>query len=275
MPIIMPGGEHLYDETNFRELLVGGLTGTMPRGEHPRFSAYGSIPGTVRFEDVMPPKIPRGEWAQRIAEMDRIGGWATNRFTWAPRNQQQTNFCWANGPCTAAEVAASLQGLPHVEWSAASVACPITGWSNQGGWGADAIEYLVSTGACSTAIWPNAAISRSYISAADKDRPNRKVLEWIDVPPNDFDALATCLLLGFACAVGYDFWSHEVCACRLVQISGSSYGVEIRNSWGSWGSKNANGVDGFSILAEGKGTPDDCQAVRQVTASMEVPGTVA
>lgn len=271
MPIVLPGGAHLYDESNYRELLVGGLAGTRPRGEHPRYSAYGSIPGTVRFEDAMPAKIARGEWPQRIAEMDRFKGWATNRFTWAPRNQRQTNFCWGNGPCTAAEIAANVQGMPFVEWSAASVCCPINGWRNAGGWGLDAVEYLVSDGACAGSIWPNAAISRNYVAAADADRPNRKVLEWIDVPAGDFDAMATCLLLGFACAVGYDFWQHEVTACRLVAVGGSSYGVEIRNSWGSWGSSNEHGVDGFSVLAEGKGTPDDCQAVRQVTASMVVP----
>lgn len=273
MPKILPGGEWLFDEGNSGELMLGffgpdeyGL-GLLPRRDHPRFAGYGSIPGTTRFEDAMPPKIDRAEWPERIAALDAVRGWPSNLIDWPARNQAKTNFCWANGPCTAAEIAAALQGLPHVEWSAASVACPINGFRNRGGWGSDAVEYLVEHGACSAEFWPNAAIARQYDDEASQaDRLNRRVVEWIDVPADDFDALATCLLCGFACAVGYDWWSHEVVATRLVQTGKKSFGVEIRNSWGDeWGNRNAHGVGGFSVLAEPKGTPDDCQAVRQVT----------
>jgi hypothetical protein len=267
MPIILPNGDFLFDDDNAAELLLPDVArGLRPRREHPRYAGYGSIPGTVPFNSSMPPRIPRDEWPERIADLDALHGWLTNLIDWPARNQAKTNFCWANGPCTAAEIEAAVQGLAHVEWSAASVACPIKNYRNQGGWGADAVEYLVETGACATAYWPNAAIARQYDDQESRaDRANRRVLEWVDVPADDFDALATCLLSGYACAVGYDWWGHEVCATRLVQTGKRSYGVEIRNSWGDdWGSKNEHGVGGFSVLSESKGTPDDCQAVRQV-----------
>jgi hypothetical protein len=267
-----------YGESNYRELIraqnarSNGLAGTRPRSEHPFFFGYGSIPGTVIYEDVMPPVIPRSEWADRVAEIDAGQAWPTDRITWKARSQSSTRYCWANGPCTAAEIQAVMQGLPFVQWSAASVAAPITNYRNVGGWGADAVEHLLKFGAAAEALWPNAAISRQYDTAESRaDRENRKVLEWIDVPANNFDALATCLLLGFACAVGYDWWGHEVVATRLVK-NGSSWGVEIRNSWGEWGTTNRHGVYGFSVLSESKGTPDDCQAVRQVTSAAAIPG---
>jgi hypothetical protein len=278
MPIILPGGHHLYDETNFRELLypAGRMLGMKPRLAHPLYAAYGSIPGTRRFEEAMPPKIPRGDWPAMIEEMDAKWMWATDRIRWKSRDQNGTNFCWANGPCTAGEIQAAKQNIPYIEWSAASLACKINGYVNQGGWGSEAIKYLLETGACSVDLWPNTAINRKYDTAASQaDRAHHKVLEWIDVPSDDFDALATCLLLGYACAVGYNWWRHEVCACRLVKTGSNSYGVEIRNSWGDWGSANRHGVMGFSVLSESKGTPDDCQAVRQVVMTNQAPVTGA
>lgn len=275
MPIKLHTGEHVYDESNYKELLSvsGFATGLKPRSEHPLCSAYGSIPGTMLFEDVVPAKIPRSEWADRVSEMDSKQMWATDVITWKPRNQASTNFCWANGPCTAAEIASVRQGLKYVEQSAASVTCMVNGYVNQGGWGLEAVKYMASDGACSVDLWPNTGISRSYDTTASRaDRANHRVLEWIDVPA-DFDSLATMLLLGFACAVGYSWWSHEVCATRIVKTGSSSWGVEIRNSWNGWGNANRHGVDGFSVLSESKGTPDDCQAVRQVVTYNESPAS--
>lgn len=277
MPRTLPTGEHFYDNSNFQELLSQNVqeayaTGLMPRSEHPRFAAYGSIPGAIPFEESeLPTIIDRSEWPDRIAEMDRIRGWGTNRIVWPARNQQRTNYCWFNGPCLAAEVAAALQGLPHAEWSAASGACIVKSFRNQGGFGADAVAFLVKPGVCSTDLWPNAAIDRDYdTNEADADRVNHRVREWIDVPTDRqaFAAGTTCLLLGYALAVGYNWWRHEVAAVRVVQLGRDSYGWEIRNSWGDdWGSKNEHGVGGFSVLEEGKAAPDDCQAVRQVVPS--------
>lgn len=276
MPIILPDGSSLFDESNAHELVGDGSVvfaggehrylSLRPRHEHPRFAAYGSIPGVRDFSGFT--KIPRDEWHDRVAEMERTQSRISDLIDFEAKNQLRTNFCWGNGPCQGLDTVRRIEGSPFVESSAASVCCKINGYVNQGGFGADAVHFLANTGACSVALWPNTAISRAYDTPASQaDRANRQAVAWIDVPARDFDALATCLLLRRPCPVGYNWWSHEVLACDLVEISPNVWGIRIRNSWGQWGDTNKWGQYGFSVLSEAKGTPDDCQAIEVATAA--------
>jgi hypothetical protein len=268
----------VYDDNNYRELLDQNdqtgpkKTGLLPRSQHSKYAKIGSVPGTRLFSSVLN-IIPRPEWPARIKAMDDSASWPTDYCDFICRDQKQTLFCWANGPATCVDVVRRQIGLVHVETSGASVACKINGFSNQGGMGVDALQYFASTGGVASSLWPNAAISRQYdTSTTMADRSNRKALEWLELDTNGsrtatFDQLATSIFLGHPVAVGYNWWGHEVTAVRIVQISAGVYGVEIRNSWGTWGSKNRWGFDGFSVLSESKGTPDDAFLLRSVTDS--------
>lgn len=276
MPIILPDGGHYYDDSKRHELLAipRTLRGLIPRREHPRYGPYGTVPGLVRFEDSGIKRVPRAEWYDRIEE-----AWAKRQWPMChirppmrEKNQDGTNFCWANGPSNALDIARMMAGGTYQESSAASVACILTNYRNVGGWGIDAIKYMAETGPCSVDLWPNAAIHRRYDTPKSRaDRANHKIAEWIDVPPNDLEALVSCLLPPHClpCAVGYDWWLHEVCAVALKNLSKTAIVGVIFNSWENiaWGYRNEHGIRGFGDLSESNFRADDCQAVRIVTPS--------
>ncbi|MBI2807907.1 MAG: hypothetical protein HYX68_23230 [Planctomycetes bacterium] len=180
-------------------------------------------------------------------------------------DQDGTNYCWANGPVNCVRVIRAVNGQPFVDLSPASVAAPFTHYRNEGGFGTDALRYIVEHGVASTEFWPaNAIDPRFDTPEMRKNAAKHRVTEWYDLRPGNFDQLATCLLLGFPVAVGYNWWGHEVTALDLVETSPGVFGVRIWNSWGdSWSER------GMAVLSESKGTPDDAVAPRVVHASKD------
>jgi hypothetical protein len=142
------------------------------------------------------------------------------------------------------------------------VAAPIKSYRNHGGWGSQALEYIIEKGIVPVEQWPANAISRKYYTDENLEiAEDFKVTEWYDLEPRNFGELMTCLLLRIPVAVGYNWWSHEVSAIDPVALGNGDYGVRIRNSWGM-----GYGTDGYAVLAERKATPDDAVAPRVVIA---------
>lgn len=239
-----------------RDLMVNGQwmrRGRVPRDfeEHPLYES--PVTAAVDFKP-----IPRSEWRARldqmIAEKSRISDILRNQGI-KSLNQQQTNYCWANGPTGCIVAMRAINNLPYIPLSPASVAAPVTGYRNVGGIGTDALEYIAKYGVCSADVWPPNAIQRSLDNPTTQaNRANHKALKWYDLDPgnNIFDYMVTLLLNRKPVAVGYNWWSHEVMACDLEFDSSGRPAVRIRNSWGDdWSDQ------GFAVLNESKGTPDD------------------
>lgn len=205
------------------------------------------------------PLIPRSEWDARIDEMDRTQSSLRHileRNGIDSRDQNGCNYCWTEGVCTAITAIRAAQGQPYVEFSTASVAAPIKGYRNNGGWGGEALEYIVENGISAAQYWPSNTISSRFDN--EQSRANRKlhkITEWYDIDCSDesvFDAVMTCLLLRLPVAVGYDWWRHEVCALFPVKLGGGKYGIGCRNSWG-----DSYGDQGFFVLEGRKAIPSD------------------
>lgn len=170
-------------------------------------------------------------------------------------NQNSTNFCWTYGVVSALNVMRVFRNMPYVEFSRESVAAPIKGYKNQGGWGDQALEYLVDVGIMPQSVWP-----KHHYSSAKYNTPENlliaaqyKVLEFLVVPDNNFLAQASALLHYGAMGVGYNWWSHEVCAVDPVIIGATDLGFRIWNSW-----TDSYGDKGFAVLSESKAEADDC-----------------
>lgn len=206
----------------------------------------------------LPAIIPRTVWTEKIQAMEASKSRVSDLIIQAgipPLDQNGTNYCWTNGVVTCIESNRCANGLPYVKLSSASVAAPIKGYRNQGGWGGEALEYIVQHGVAAASMWPPNAISRSYFDSTRENAALHKVTEWYDLNSRNFDQLMTCLLLRIPVAIGLNWWSHEVAAIDPVVVSPGRYGVRIRNSWGP-----DYGDNGFAILTEAKATPDDACA---------------
>lgn len=226
-------------------------------------SAASAAAATVPFPGEL--LIPRNEWQARIQEMEERKSRVSDICDAAGlkvKDQANTNFCWANAPVHCLEIMRVIQNQPPVSLSPASVACRINGFKNQGGWGEDALNFLIEHGAVPVSQWPANAIEKKYNTALNQNAAlEYRVTEWWNIKPRNMDELGSCLLLRIPVAIGLNWWEHEVTAVDPVWLNGQ-LAVRIDNSWGeSWGTR------GRGILAGKKAQPDDSVAARVVIAS--------
>jgi hypothetical protein len=153
-------------------------------------------------------------------------------------------------------------GEPYADLSAYAVACIIKGFQDEGGWGAESLEFIANRGIPTSQFWPQQSMSRG------NDKPEtwanaglHKFTEWMDLDPNQMKAqFVTALLSGLPVVVDYNWWSHSVCAIDLVSLN--PFRVRIWNSWGDSWSENGTG-----ILEASKAMPDSALAARVMTPS--------
>lgn len=246
----------VYDDSNYKDVLdyavVNGFNLTCVERNYDKVPV-GSIEGAPRSA-IAP--IPRSSWSAAIKEQAEKRGRVSDRWREGGckiLNQASTNYCWINGVVTAFEAVRACNGMPYVKFSPASGGARIKGFRNVGGWGTEALEWIIKNGITRESLWPANAIDRKYLTPeAIADAMQNRVTEWSDLGGGNFDLQATYALLGKPVAVGYNWWSHEVCQLDLVEIEPGSFGILIANSWGeSWDG------DGMAVLRESKGRADD------------------
>ena len=208
--------------------------------------------------------VPRSEWQARIQEMTERKALLSvlcDLQGIKVKDQQRTNYCWVNAPTHCTEIVRALQNEPHVSLSPASVGARITHFRNVGGFGRDALEYIVANGIVPSSKWPDTAIDRSY-DTADNEAAGQayRIDEWWELDINNLDHLMSALLLGLPVSVGYAWWSHQVTAVDPVWLDGDA-AIRIDNSWGTgWGD------NGRGILQGRKMLPDDACCPRTALA---------
>lgn len=257
MPSIIYPDERVIDDTNAHEIYhaPAGLSKGWVAREYDGHPICAPMPIPV---------IPRLEWSARISEMEATGRLLSQRWRAAGKNalnQNGTNYCWCNAVVTAMEALRCAQGQADVSLSPASVAAPIRGYANQGGYGTEAIEYIQTHGIAPSCDWPVNAIDRKYATgSAETSRTQFKIDGYWELEQGNFDALMTCLLLGFPCPMALGWWGHEICGMDPVDLGAGKFGVRILNSWGQdWGDQ------GFEVLSEAKATADDQDCIRSVS----------
>ena len=154
-----------------------------------------------------------------------------------------------------------LNNQPYKRLSPASVAAPIKGYRNQGGWGSQALEYIIDHGVSSEEVWPQNAIDKKYFDGSRDDAAENKVTEWFDLAPNNFDQKASLLLRRIPVPSGYNWMGHEMCSCDLVQLGPGKFGCIDLNSYSSTGA-----FDPYA-LTESRGNANDQVAPRVLMAS--------
>lgn len=231
--------------------------------EAPNQEGYGLIP---RDYDVTPEgsfcapfdmtPFDKATWAERLESQTRNKARLSDllaHFKWKIKNQGQTPLCWAFAAVGAVECAILQRHRKLISLSPASVGQLIQGPNGmQGGWSSEAIKKIAEAGIAPSSLWPDNKYGRAYDNEETKAARKAYMLtEWLDLKRRNFDQVATCLLMGFPVAVGYNHWSHAIYAVDLVK-QGSDWGVLIANSWGTGWSEN-----GYGVLMGSKAVPDD------------------
>ncbi len=210
------------------------------------------------------------------------------------RDQNGRGYCWAHSGVSAHLAARAKAGLPYEDLSAYAVACIIKGYADEGGWGAEGVEFQATRGCPTSKTWPQQSTSRS------NDKPETwteaakfKYVTWMDLDDSGSNVrrqLITALLHNCPTVVDYNWWSHSICALDLVDgptqfgvtraESGKllelpefeivwgvntdmqGLGIIIWNSWGDSWSENGTGA-----LTGSKAIPNGAVACLVTTAA--------
>ena len=196
------------------------------------------------------PIIPREEWPDLIAAGKGSFLSDYRRGVLRPHDQKSTSRCWVHGSARALEVLRLWQGQSPLLLSPDSIAYPIEGTRDRGGYPGDACQQLADGGACPQRAWPEGDLSPRRADADWKQQAlNQVLLSWLNV--RKFEQQMTLAIHRIAIPIGLGWWGHLVCQLDPVQIGRRDFGVGFDTSWGSdWGE------NGYGILDEESATAD-------------------
>jgi len=160
--------------------------------------------------------------------------------------------CWSFGTVNCVRILRAKMGLPFANLSPTGPAAQIKNFRNVGGNTPEIIRWLAQNGVPEVKYWPLNQIDRRYVTDdMKKNAAQYKLVDWYELPRNDFNAMMSCLLLGIPVACGFMWWRHLVAGLSPKALS-NGFGIEIENSWGnSWGN------NGLGTLEESKATAFD------------------
>ena len=269
--------------------------GLIPRdySKHP----VGSYANSFLMRDVRDvPMIAMEEWPERIKERERTGSQMSQIRLKAngqggpipSLDQDGYGYCWNHSTTSSLIILRMMMNLPYVRLSAFAIGSIIKNFVDEGGWGAQSMDFCVSgftrngrkyLGVPSVEFWPEKSTNRA-LATDDRVWQNAAlhvVTEgFIDVEAAQYDRdlsaqqVGSLLLQDIPVVCDYNWWGHSVCGIDLVDVYPDRpardirrYGVRILNSWrDSWGEL------GTGVLKDSKAFPDGAVAPRAMKVSM-------
>lgn len=214
------------------------------------------------------PLIPESEWEDRLqaqikakAQLSEVRNRGMGGKPMPSRDQNGKGYCWAHSSTSAVLILRAMEGQPYADLSAFAVACVIKHFRDEGGWGAESLEFIADRGIPTSEFWPQKSMAKA------NDKPEtwenaklHRVTEWMDLEPKNKQQFVTCLLSGIPVVSDFNWWGHSVCTLDLVSLN--PFRTRIWNSWGDGWSDN-----GMGILEGSKAIPNGMIAPRVMTAS--------
>lgn len=307
--MLLPNNEIVIGEHNWHEQIspvVDGdkkSHGLIPRdyNTHPRGFYTG-----IKAIDI--PLINPSEYSNRITDKTKEGSWLSderltgnNGQSIPSRDQDGVGYCWCHSGTSAMLVLRAKLNLPYVDLSAFSVGCKIKNYRDEGGWGAEGVDFMMKNGIATSEFWPQQSMKKSNDTPAMQANAllHRIVGEWADLAQAQYDRklswdqVITLLLSDVPVVSDFNWWSHSVLALDVVNgatqrnktrdpASGKKpslktydyvwamdhpitmgLGIRIWNSWAdSWSDR------GMGVLTGNKAIPDGSIAPWGTTIGM-------
>lgn len=282
--------DFVIDDDNFQTVVnptVDGNkmgSGLIPRNyeTHPQGYLGNSAPP---FDLDSMPLIPREEWPERQQDMiatesqlSNIRATGNNGGYIPAKDQNGQGYCWFYSGTACVQLLRAVANLPYVALSGHSGAWVIKNGRNQGGWGAQGLDFMIERGIVPEELWPAKSMDgRRYNTEENWEVATQyKVIEgFVDLAPAQynrdmtFDQVVTCLLSRIPVIGDFNWWGHSVALMDLVKTTDSrdlfdvnTWGTKCLNSWtDNWGRR------GEGVLKGRKGIPNGGAAPRVVMAA--------
>ncbi len=158
-------------------------------------------------------------------------------------DQNGIGYCWIHSGTMAIIMRRAQMNQPYVSLSAFGPGCLMKNYRDEGGWGADGVQWLSENGVPAESYWPQRSMSRS--NDTPEMRANAKLFRiqegWVDFQTPvwsrsmTYDQQKTWLALGGLIVADFNWWVHSVLLWDLDIVDGEECPTGI-NSWGdSWG----------------------------------------
>ncbi len=309
---MLAGKAHIIGEDNTHVWLdppapdgKGRKRGLIPRNyEKTPLGFYAGIPS---YKAVQMPLIPRSEWPARLKALKEAGALLSDhrrrgmkgKKPIPSRDQDGRGYCWIHSGVSIMLVCRARDGQPYVDLSAYAGACQIKNFRDEGGWGAQGVDWLIKNGCPTSKTWPQRSVARSNVTEAMKQESLLYRIDegWIDLESAQYnrnlawEQIVTCALSGHPWISDHNWWSHSIAGLDVVDgvalfnetIRDEESGKKVTlqefhkvwdmndpvtaglgsNIWNSWGDSWSNNGEGY--LPPSKCVPDGSVAVRSVT----------
>lgn len=250
----------------------GRARGLIPRD----YSAYpvGFYAAAPAWDMASLPLVPWDEIPDRIAHMEETKTRLIDLVeSLDPLDQNGQGFCWFYSGTAAIHCLRMRNNQPNVRLSAHSGACVIKNFRDEGGWGAQGLDFQKERGVVPVSRWPEKSMDRQYNTEANWEAAKefRPVEGFVDLNSPQYDReltvqqIISCYLNRIPVISDFNWWGHSVCGLwmydykpTLRKNDPNRYAAnEILNSWGrGWGQ------NGRGILKDSKAFPNGASAPR-------------
>lgn len=205
--------------------LNAGMKGLVPRGPNEPVGYCAAIPPAkievYSLDEITRRAIDMEKAKSRLSDI-LLTGDGGNEIKSLDQNGQ--GFCWNYGPGTGITAVRARMKLPYARLSPHATACKQTGFRDEGGWGAKALEFMTANGIPDVVHWAEKSMSRSYDNVATWENAKLYMpdVEFADLASPNYNRdlswlqQLTMLVNRNPVVMDYDWWGHCVCALDIV-----------------------------------------------------------
>lgn len=220
------------------------------------------------------PLVPWDEVPDRIAYMEETKTRLVDLIdAMDPLDQNGQGFCWFYSGTSALMSLRVRNNQPNIRLSGHSGACVIKDFDDEGGWGAQGLDFQRDRGIQPVSLWTEKSMSRAFNTAANWEAAKefRPTEGFVDLSRPQYDRqlnvhqIISCYLNRIPVISDFNWWMHSVCGLWFYDVyknkpksDPTRYAAnEILNSWAKGWGQNGRG-----ILKDRKAFPDAASAPR-------------